>query len=307
MTMDLWQLHIFCKVVELSSFSKAGQAIHLSQPTVSSHIKDLERHFGCALIDRLSRCAVPTKAGDLLYAYATRLLALRDETESIMAEFQGQYKGCLQIGGSTIPGGYLLPKIIGGFNQIYPRIRISLVIGDSKEIVRKVLGGEIEMGFTGARFGEAHLRETALTSDRLKLIVHPQHAWSEKSSVSIEALCQEPMIVREAGSGTLQVLKAALRSKGMNLGEHFRIIAEIGNTVGIIGAVKSGLGVSVFSTMAIEDDLREGRLIALDIQDLNLERQIYIADDERRTLSPLAHAFRHYISHLMEGKPGGAL
>ena len=135
----------------------------------------------------------------------------------------------------------------------------------------------------------------------------PQRAWSEKSSVSIEALCQEPMIVREAGSGTLQVLKAALRSKGMNLGEHFRIIAEIGNTVGIIGAVKSGLGVSVFSTMAIEDDLREGRLIALDIQDLNLERQIYIADDERRTLSPLAHAFRHYISHLMEGKPGGAL
>lgn len=86
-------------------FSKAGQAIHLSQPTVSSHIKDLELQIGCPLIDRLARQAVPTKAGELLHAYALRLLALRDETEAAMAEYQGHYKGRLQIGGSTIPGG----------------------------------------------------------------------------------------------------------------------------------------------------------------------------------------------------------
>ena len=87
--MDLWQLHIFCKVVELASFSKAGQTVHLSQPTVSSHIKDLEQHFGCPLIDRLARRAVPTKAGELLHTHALRMLALRDETETVMAEFLG--------------------------------------------------------------------------------------------------------------------------------------------------------------------------------------------------------------------------
>jgi DNA-binding transcriptional LysR family regulator len=215
--MDLWQLHIFRKVVELASFSKAGESIHLSQPTVSSHIKDLEKHFGCPLIDRLSRCAVPTKAGELLYSNATRILAMRDEIENIMAEYQGQYRGGLRIGASTIPGGYLLPKIIGGFNRDYPNIQISLLIGDSKEIVQKVLAGDIEIGFVGAHYESPHLHETAFTNDELKLVVYPEHPWADKLSVEIEALCQEPMIVREAGSGSLHVLTSALKNKGLNL------------------------------------------------------------------------------------------
>ena len=113
--MDLWQLHIFCKVVENSSFSKAGDLVHLSQPTVSSHIKDLEDHIGCRLIDRLPKKAVPTKAGQLLYTYARRLLALRNETEEALAAFQGTVKGRLILGGSTIPGAYILPRAVGLF------------------------------------------------------------------------------------------------------------------------------------------------------------------------------------------------
>ena len=119
--MDLWQLNIFCRVIEMKSFSKAGEAIHLSQPTVSSHIKDLEAHFGTKLVDRLARQALPTKAGELLYEYAVRLLTLRDETESAMAEFLGKIKGRLSLGGSTIPAGYLLPRWIGEFTAAFPR------------------------------------------------------------------------------------------------------------------------------------------------------------------------------------------
>jgi DNA-binding transcriptional LysR family regulator len=298
--MDLWQLQIFCKVVELASFSKAGQAIHLSQPTVSSHIKDLENHFGCPLIDRMARCAVPTKAGELLYAYAVRLLALRDETETAMAEFQGQYKGTLRIGGSTIPGGYLLPKVIGQFNRTYPDIHISLVIGDSRDIVQKTLGGDIEIGFVGARFSEPHLQTTVLTNDSLKLIVQRHHALAARGSITIEALRQEPLIVRENGSGTRQALSSALHAKGLELYEHFHVVAEIGNTIGIIGAIKNDWGVSVLSIRAIEEELKNGSLVALDIQNLNLERQIHIVVDKRRTLSPLAGAFRQYIKQLLE-------
>lgn len=293
--MDLWQLHIFCKVVELASFSKAGQAIHLSQPTVSGHVKDLEQHFGCPLIDRLSRGAVPTKAGQLLYEQALRLLSLRDDIETIMGEFQGRYKGRLQIGGSTIPGGYLLPKIIGGFNQIYPDIRISLQIGDSRQIVQKTLSGEIEIGLVGAFFDEAHIHGSIFSRDSLKLIIPSWHAWAEKSSILIEALRQEPMIIRESGSGTLQVIKKALRDKGVALLDQFRIVAEIGNTAGIVGGIKSGLGVSILSTRAVEDDLRNGSLKALDIPEIDLERYFYLVMDQRRSLSPLARGFRDYM------------
>ena len=293
--MDLWQLHIFCKVVELASFSKAGQAIHLSQPTISSHVKALEQHFGCPLIDRLSKGAVPTKAGELLYGHARRLLAKRDEIEAVMAEYLGRYRGRLVVGGSTIPGGYLLPKLIGGFNHDYPGICISLQIGDSTDIVQMTLAGTIELGFVGARFNTPHLRETILASDTLKLIVPAQHAWAHRPSTPIDQLRREPMIIREAGSGTLQAIKTALAVKGYTLSEQFHIIAEIGNTAGIIGGIKSGLGVSILSTRAIEDDLDAGRLKALAIEDLDLRRYIYLAEDGRRTLSPLAKAFRHYV------------
>ena len=107
--MDLWQLNIFCKVVEQRSFSKAAQAVYLSQPTVSSHIKDLEEHFDTQLVDRLSRRATPTKAGELLYGYAKRLIALRDKTESAMADFLGSVKGRLNIGAAPFPADICCP------------------------------------------------------------------------------------------------------------------------------------------------------------------------------------------------------
>ena len=139
--MDLWQLKIFCKVVELKSFSNAGKVVHLSQPTVSSHIKDLEDHFGCRLIDRLSKEAVATKAGDLLYRYAREILALCDEAETAVAEFNGKIKGKLLLGGSTIPGGYLLPRIIGKFKRKFPDVTIALTIADTEKIIDEVLSG----------------------------------------------------------------------------------------------------------------------------------------------------------------------
>jgi len=294
--MDLWQLQIFCKVVELASFSKAGQAIHLSQPTVSSHIKDLEHHFGCPLIDRLSRRAVPTRAGELLYAQALKLLDLRDETEMVIANFQGHYRGPLRIGASTIPGGYLLPRIIGGFNRRYPDIRISIIIGDSHEIAMKIRNGTVEMGVIGARFpGEEHLVETSWMSDTLKLIVPSTHRWGTKSSITIEELRKEPLIVREKGSGTLRTLNKALLARDLKVDERLHIVAEIGNTAGVIGGIKSGLGVSVLSPKAIEDELANATLKALDIDGLDLERQFYLVYDQRRTLSPLAQAFQRYI------------
>ena len=133
--MNLWQLHIFCKVIELKSFSKAGQNINLSQPTISSHVKELEDYFDCRLIDRMGKEALPTKAGDLLYGYARRLLLLSDETKSAMAAFNGKVAGRLVIGGSTIPGGYILPRVIGKFTKKYPEVSVSISIGDTKKII----------------------------------------------------------------------------------------------------------------------------------------------------------------------------
>ena len=173
--MDLWQLKIFCKVVELKSFSKAGEAVHLSQPTVSSHIKDLEDHFGTRLVDRLSRKVLPTKAGELLYDHAQRLIALRDRTETAMAEFSGKIKGNLIIGGSTIPGGYLLPRVIGLFSRRYPDVLLSLKVADTSEILSKVLSGHIEAGVVGARSNDKLLHQIPVADDEMCLVVPNDH------------------------------------------------------------------------------------------------------------------------------------
>lgn len=293
--MDLWQLKIFCKVVELKSFSKAGESVHLSQPTVSSHIKDLESHLGTQLIDRLTRHAVPTKAGDLLYQYACRLIALHSETESAMAEFLGKMKGRLCVGGSTIPAGYLLPRIIGGFCQRYPDVQISLKVGDTSEIIDKIACGEIEVGVVGDQSDDQQLHQVALMEDELCLVIPHHHKWAGKSHVTLKTLLTEPFIFREKGSGTLRSIEKSILKKGYRL-DDFYVVAELGSTEAVRQGIKNGLGVSVLSAIAVADDVHQGALKTLTIQGLNLKRRFYLTRHQQRTPSPLCRTFIDFLA-----------
>lgn len=292
--MDLWQLKIFCKVVELRSFSKAGQTIYLSQPTVSSHIKDLEDHFGCRLIDRLSKEAVPTKAGELLYGYARKMLRLSEETEAALAEFVGKIKGHLPIGGSTIPGGYLLPRIIGAFAKQYPDVTISLVVADTAKIISEIAAGYLELGVVGAKSGEKKISQEILIQDQLGLIVPADHPWAGKKSVPLAALRDELFIVRERGSGTLASIQLSLARQGYRI-EDFRIVAELGSTEAIRQGIKHNVGVSILSTLAVAEDLKAGSLKSLAVEGLNLKRSFYLTRHRHRSLSPLSRLFIAFL------------
>ncbi len=292
--MDLWQLHIFCKVVELKSFSRAGDAVRLSQPTISSHIKDLEEHFGLRLIDRLARRVEPTKAGQLLYKHARKILALRDETETALADFQGSVKGQLVIGGSTIPSGYLLPPIIGNFCKAYPDVKITLLVGDTGEVLQKVLDLDVELGIVGARAENRQLKQVALVKDEMRLVVPCGHKWFGQKSIRLEQLLDEPLIVREPGSGTLRSFEKSLDRQGYRL-EDFNIIARMGSTLAVCQAIKSKVGVSVLSSLAVHQDVAEGRLWPLEIEKLHLERQFYLTTMANRTQSPLVRPFINFL------------
>jgi len=292
--MDLWQLNIFCKVVELNGFSKAGNAIHLSQPTISSHIKDLENHFGCQLIDRLGKKAVPTKAGELLYQYARKLIALRDEIEAAMAEFHGRIKGRLVIGGSTIPGGYILPKYIGAFTKVYPEVTISLIIGDTDKIIQDVFSGSPEFGIVGAKTENKYISQEKLIEDEMRLIVTCDHKWAEKKHISPNLMFKEPFIVRERGSGTLKSIILSLKEKGYS-SENLNIIAELGSTEAVIQGIKNKVGISILSTIAVAEELKAGTLKALTIEELNLKRSFYLITHKQRSSSPLCKAFITFL------------
>lgn len=294
--MDIWQLHIFCKVIALKSFSKAADAVHISQPTVSTHIKYLEDHYGTKLIDRLSKEAVPTKAGELLFGYAQRILALKEEADAAMAEFQGNIQGTLVLGGSNIPGVYLLPRIIGAFKESHPKVTISLSIADTEAIIQRILDGELELGLVGAVSRHRHLVQEKLIRDEMCLVTPASHPLARKKTVRMTDLLKEPFIVRQKGSGTLKSIQLSLKSGGYRL-EQLDIVAEMGSTAAVIQGIKSGVGLSILSSIAVADERMSGTLKALAIDDIDLKRSFYLTRHQLRSLSPAAKAFIEFLKH----------
>ena len=292
--MDLWRLNIFTKVIEHKSFSKAARAVFLTQPTVSSHINDLETHYGCRLIDRLGKEVAPTKAGQLLYTYARRLISLQNETESAMSDYHGMMRGEIQIGGSTIPGEYILPAVIGRYTADYPEVKVSLVIGGTEQITDDILSGALEFAIVGARTRNKKLIQEEITTDKLRLVIPAGHRWAGQEKVSLKDLLTEPFIVREKGSGTLKTLVQSLSEKGYSSGS-LNIVAEMGSTTAVIQGIKNNVGISVLSILAVREELQTGRLQALSVDGLNLLRNFYLTVNKQRTLSPVCKAFIQYL------------
>lgn len=297
--MDLWQLKIFTSVVTHKSFSRAGEDVHLSQPTVSSHIKELEEHFGCKLIDRMGREALPTRAGEILLSYARRLLDLRDEAESAISDFTGKIRGRLIIGGSTIPAGYIIPRLIAPFKAHYPDVSLSLVTGDTAEVAGLISRGEADVGIVGAVVKHALLHQEKLIQDEMKLIVPSTHAWAARKTIGCGMLFQEPFLAREAGSGTWKSIAGSMTKAGYDPG-NLNILAVMGNTASVIQGIRSLAGVSILSTMAVAEDISQGRLAALSVKELDLQRCFHLITNKKRTLSPIATVFVGFLKkHLL--------
>ncbi|NOX33170.1 MAG: LysR family transcriptional regulator [Deltaproteobacteria bacterium] len=288
--MDLWQLHIFVSVVENKSFSKASQAINLSQPTVSSHIKELEDYFKCRLLDRLGKITEPTKAGEILYQYSKKILNLRDRAESALHDFLGKTKGDLLIGGSTIPSGYIIPKLIGPFSKKFPEVSIELAAGDTMQIVREIKKGKIEIGIVGAKIDDPGIKQEKLVADEMKLIIPLSHKWAKRASVDCLELFKESFIAREKGSGTWKSILKSMEDAGFDP-KGLKTCVTMGNTISVIQGILNHVGISILSTIAVQDDIDTKRLKALPVKGLALDRFFYITLSKKRTLSPIGKKF----------------
>jgi len=292
---DLRQLEIFRKVVDLKSFSKAADAVFLAQASVSERISTLEKMVGTRLLDRLGREVVPTKAGELLYKHAVLLLEMRRTASLEMADFLGIRRGEIRLGGSTIPGEYILPKVIGRFCRGYPSLWVTLAVGDTLNIESRVLAGDLELGVVGSKGSHKGLIQHELWKDELVLTIPAGHRWSEKREVPVEALCEEPFIFREPGSGTFKILDGYLQSAGSSGLSALKPVACFGTSTAIKEGIKGGLGVSVLSSRAVNTELETGILKALRIQGLSMYRNFFLIRDRRRIVSPLCQALIDFL------------
>jgi len=296
--MDIWHLQVFQKVVEMKGFSNASKAVSLTQPTISSHIKELEAHYGCKLLDRLGKQALPTKAGELLYGYAGKLISLFAETESAMAEFAGNISGRLIMGGSTIPGSYILPRAIGQFVKQYPDVNITVIVGDTEQIIDEIANYRIEFAVVGAQTDSRNIHQQKLVEDDMRLIIPADHHWADKKQVSLEMMMSEPFIIREQGSGTLQSIQKSLTARNKNVSA-LHITAELGSTAAVIQGIKNHVGISILSTIAVAEELAAGSLKALTVKNVDLKRHFYLTTHTDRTASPLCREFMGFLEHTL--------
>ncbi len=293
---DLRQLEIFCKVVELRSFSKAAKEVYLAQASVSERIATLEAMVGTRLLNRLGRTVVPTAAGERLYNHAISLLDMKRKICLEMEDFLGLKRGEIRIGGSTIPGEYILPGLIGRFHQLYPEISVTLFIGDTEEVESRVVDGHLEFGVIGSRSSKPSLYQRELWEDELVVAIPSDHTWAKRRLVSIRELSQEPFIARERGSGTLKMFEDHLRSSsGISLDGFNKIVASLGSSTAVKEGIKSGLGVSVISNKAIATEVKAGALKSIRIKDLPIKRKFYLISDRRRASSPLCKALMNFL------------
>jgi len=288
--MDLKSLEVFCRIVELRSFTRAAEAVSLTQPTVSGHMKDLEAELGIRLLDRAGRTVTATRAGTILYAYARRILGLRGEALQAIREHKGGLTGELALGASSIPGAYLLPPLVAAFKRDHPEARIALDIKGSREIVRGIGDGTYEVGMVGARFEEGRVRYERYVQDELVLAVAASHPWAGRRTVRVQDLASQPILMRERGSGTRKIMEKVLVAHGVDP-DRLRVALEVTSNEAIRQALKAEAGVAVISRRAVEEDIRGGMVAALRFHGIRLMRDVFLVTHRTRSRSPLGAAF----------------
>ncbi|WZL74688.1 selenium metabolism-associated LysR family transcriptional regulator [Clostridiaceae bacterium 35-E11] len=292
--MDFRQLETFVMIARLKSFSKAADYLFLTQPTISNHIQNLENELNTILINRSNKKVTLTKAGEMLFAHALEILNKRDQALFSLEAFNGKIAGTLEIACSSIPEQYILPPLLHSFNKIHPDVQYHLLHYDSQQVVDAILCGEIDFGIVGAKDDTKQLRYINIMQDKLVIIAPYSDPYQSMDKISIDLLLKEKMIFRETGSGTRKIFEKALHSHNISL-EHLNILAYIESTETIKQCVKKGMGISIISQLAIEEELQYKTIKKIELENMDLCRNFYFVYHKHRTLSPLAETFKDFV------------
>jgi len=288
--MDTRQLAAFCAVVERRSFSQAAERLRLTQPAISLQVRALEKRLGTKLFDRSGRRVEPTEAGWRLYRGAQRLLALEEQMVSdVAASAEGELEGELVIGASTGPAAVVLPVLLCEFQREHPGTRVALTVSDTQSVVERVANRQLELGIVGASRRHRGVRFEPFFSDQVILACPPEHRFAG-STVSLDGLREETLILMQEGAGVRQILEDALRKRSLRLRD-LDVKLELGLQESVRRAVEAGFGITFISRAAIESNLEAGTLAEARVEELELTREISLASAVGRARSRVATAF----------------
>ncbi|QEM69413.1 LysR family transcriptional regulator [Geobacter sp. FeAm09] len=286
MTISFRQLEIFEKVARTGHVTRAGEELLLTQSAISMAVSQLESLTGAPLFERSGRRLILNDRGRLLLAEAGGILQAVRRLEQRLQKNGGELTGELLVGGSTTVGNYLLPALLGAFARMYPKTRVQLRVGNTRQVVAWVEEGKLDIAFIE---GPCHSRGVVAVpwrDDELVVVAGPDHAWGMEGGATAEMLASAPWVMRERGSGTREVFEAAMDALGVS----YSIALELGHTEAIKNGVASGLGVSCLSRLAVHRELEHGWLVAID-SPLALTRSLALIRRRASFRTPLVSAF----------------
>ncbi|MEZ7197782.1 selenium metabolism-associated LysR family transcriptional regulator [Pseudodesulfovibrio karagichevae] len=289
--MDIRKLEAFCKVYELQSFSRAGEAMFLSQPTISSHVANLEDELGVKLFDRLGRKIMPTQAGDVLYESMVTIFRNLDRAKAAIEVLRDRVVGELQVGCSTIPSHSILPELLKSFSAKYPEVSFIVHTGDSSEVIKKVASGDWPVGIVGKRPEEEELVAKLLAHDETILVASPNASWLPAvDEPSMDDLVKLPWIMRVQGSATRMVLENALNKAGYSL-QNLNIRCKVEGTCESLAHAVHGVGLCFTSKLAAQSLLDSGEVVRIRVPALEGRREFYLIHHGGRYMFPALKAF----------------
>jgi DNA-binding transcriptional LysR family regulator len=270
---DIVKLETFIRAAESLSFSEAAKQLNLSQPTVSYHVKELEKELGVSLFERTGSRLQLTEAGRLLLPRARKLFHQSNEMEELLSSLQDGVVGELRIACSTTAGKYILPQLAARFCQRYPNIRVSILSCNSDNATTLLQENEANLGVVSYEIRDQNFESQDFFEDVITLIVPREHPWALRRAIEPEELVSEPIIIREPNSGTRQVMLSELAKHDIGL-DDLNIFMELGNAEAIVRTVAAGYAVSFVSTVASACPLERGHVVNVDVLGMNMRRKV---------------------------------
>jgi len=259
------RLQVFSTVARLLSFTKAAEALHMTQPAVTFQIRQLEDHFNTRLFDRTHNRISLTSAGELVKSYAEQIISLYGEMDNNVRKLTGDVLGPLVVGASTTIGEYVAPRLVGAYQAQYPDVAVRLNIANTGSIISMVENNDIDIGIVEGPVNNRNLTMKVCWTDELVVVTAPSHPLAQNDVVDIQSVLEYPFISREEGSGTREVIQDYMAKEGFEIGA-MNSIVEFGGPESIKNAVSEGLGVSILSIVTLEKELKLNLLRAMSLK-----------------------------------------
>lgn len=292
------RLQVFHAVAKHLSFTRAADALFMTQPAVTFQIKQLEEQYSTRLFERRHGGISLTPAGELVLSYADKILSLSDEMETRLGEMTGEMRGPLLVGASTTIAEFMLPRILGEFNALYPQVRARLIVANSESIESRVAEHTLDIGLIEAPGRLTGLSSQICCEDELRVICAPDYPLAEMQAVTPVQLADYEFISREPGSGTRAITDAYFREHGI-APETLKTQMELGSPEALKGVVSTGLGFAIVSRTVVEKETQLGELVAISLNPV-LKRSLYLISPQDRFQSRVTGTFVEFARRKMK-------